>query len=150
MTSGWENWVDYVHGTAANKYIELPGSNNAEWHVSINHMTEGELWAQSAAFPAAFLQNDLKGMSKAAVNEDMTIMSAPPQGFTIVRTVPCDGCDVLCGKSKLVAGRQIFAARSTGAFIIALVDIENSTKGAEAQALSAFAYGVEQAIAQGI
>jgi hypothetical protein len=148
--SGWENWVDYVHGTAANKYVELPGSNPAVWHISINHMTDGEMWAKSADFDADFKKNELTGMSKAAAGEDSSILGAPPTGFTIVRTVPCDQCDVLCGKSKVIAGRQIFAARSTGAFIIALVDIENSTKGSEAMALNAFAYGVEQAIAQGI
>lgn len=54
------------------------------------------------------------------------------------------------GKSKTVPGRQLFAARTTGSLIIGVVDIQDSTKGVEAIALSAFAYGVEQAIANNI
>lgn len=146
----WDPWVDFVHGTAANKYAETPGANAAVWHVSVNHMTEGDIWASSAGFPAEFSKNDLIQMSKAAVSEDSTIFGSPPAGFTILRAVPCDGCDVLSGKSKTVAGRQLFAARTTGSLVVGIVDITDSTKGAEAQALSAFAYGVEQAIASGI
>jgi len=146
----WAPWVDFVQGTAANKYAEMPGANAAEWHVSVNHMTEGDLWAQSEAFPGEFKKNDLTQMSKASVGEENTIFGCPPTGFTILRAVPCDGCEVLNGKSKTVPGRQLYAARTTGSLVVALVDITDSTKGAEAQALSAFAFGVEQAIASGI
>ena len=63
----------------------------------------GDLWAQSAAFPVVFQQNDLIQLSKASVGEDSTIFGAPPAGFTILRAVPCDSCDVLSGKFSTIA-----------------------------------------------
>ena len=40
--SDWGPWVDFVHGTAANKYADGATANAAEWHISVNHMTEGK------------------------------------------------------------------------------------------------------------
>lgn len=148
--SDWDPWVDFVHGSAANKYIEKGSADSpATWYISIGHQTEGDTWAHSKDFPVLSAAHVIQ-LSNAVAGTDTAVFGAPPPGYTFTRVIPCDNCEILTGKSKTVPGRIILVGRTTGTVAVALIDIANTNKGAEAVALDAFGYAIDQAIASGI
>jgi len=146
--SGWDQWVSFAHGTAANSYSLKSGteSSPATWYISIGDQEKGDTWDKTPGFPCEFSAADVIMMGKAISADNKDIFTCPPKGYTFMNTVECDAVMVLAGKGKGIAGRQVFAAWSTTTILIAVVDLTNSNKGCEISALDAFGEAVQSCI----
>lgn len=151
--SGWDQWVTFMHGTAANTYADKKGADNspATWYISIGDQGTGDTWDKTSGFPLELAPADCAAMGKASTGEDQTIFSTPPKGITIVNSIDFESIKVLAAKGKgEPGGRQIFCAYSTTTLIIAVCDIQNTNKGCEIAALDAFGDAVVKCIENNI
>lgn len=149
--SEWNSWVDFVLGHAANEYYEnAPKDSPAAWHIHIGGF-DGSMYAKSAEYDGTFDLAEMSKMSAASNGDETDIFTSPPKGYTIVRVVPASSdFNVLTGKKKGDAGRLLYVARCTSTLVVALVDVQNCSRGCESKAMDAFSHGITEAIAAGI